>query len=195
MRSRGLSGYVSEPQWTGNEMTTVSGKVAGPYPSGDVMRYWYSAPPQARAAGLQRIAKGKYTGMGDLCTVYNDDGSCAAYSSGDFSSDLPPGATITTTPTVYVPVGGGSSGSSGGSSSSSSGFSFGNFLNTLLGDSAKLTSQAIGSGGTLLPNGNILLPSGQVIAGTPASSGISSSTLLIGALLIGGVVLVASMKK
>jgi len=185
MRQRGLSGYVREPGWTGSEMTS-SGRVTGPYPSLDVMTAY-------RRRGLNAIAAGKY-GMGDL----ESDAAAIAATGGDntpgpnyidsITGDLVSGATGQ----VLIPGSQNPSVAGGGGSSSV----WANLFGQLLNSGTRLASQEIGSGATVLPNGNVLLPSGQVVSGSPASSlGISSSTLLIGGLLVGGLILVSVLKK
>jgi len=169
MRQRGLSGYVRESGWTGSEMTS-SGRVAGPYPNLDVMTAY-------RRRGLNAIADGKY-GMGALDDAPDFQDSTGQWINGQTGQ----------------PYGGGDYSSS--SSSSGGGFNWSNLVGQLLGSGTRLASQAIGSGAQVLPNGNVLLPSGQVVSSSPASSlGISSNTLLIGGLLVGGLILVSVLKK
>lgn len=180
---RGLNGYVRESGWTGSEMTS-SGRVAGPYPSLDVMTAY-------RRRGLNAIAAGKF-GMGDL----ESDAAAIAATGGDntpgpnyidsITGDLVSGATGQ----VLIP--GSQNPSVGGGGS----FNWSNLFGQLLNSGSHLASQAIGSGAQVLPNGNVLLPSGQVVSGSPASSlGISSNALLIGGLLVGGLILVSVLKK
>jgi len=173
---RGLSGYVRERGWTGSEMTS-SGRVAGPYPNLDVMTAY-------RRRGLNAIADGKY-GMGACVGGFDEYGMAC--------TDFTP---ITSDPTATAQALQYLNSTSAGSAPSSGGSSWANLFGQLLNSGTRLASQEIGSGATVLPNGNVLLPSGQVVSGSPASSlGISSSSLLIGGLLVGGLILVSVLKK
>jgi hypothetical protein len=76
---------------------------------------------------------------------------------------------------------------------SGSGSSFSNFLSQLTGSAASVAAAALATPGAVQrADGSILLPNGTIVPA--ASSGISSSTLLImGAVLLGVVLL--SKKK
>lgn len=189
---KGLSGYVREPEWTGNEMTTTRGAVAGPYPSLDVMRAYGE-----RARGLQGISRGKfgmgdcmasgYDEYGDACAYYNPSGGLILNTAGTgapLSTDLtgvistsPSGTTVATLPATTP----------------SNAFNWASLVSMLGADATKLTSQALATPGTTI------LPNGTIVAGTPqgtsaVSSGISSSTLIILACVVGAVLLVGNKK-
>lgn len=201
MRKRGgLGGYVREPEWTGSEMTTVSGAVAGPYPGQDIMRAYYPGPasPAVRSCGLKQIARGKY-GMGDCITDSQGNDYCSPSTASNgidtstWSSSLADSynAALASGAGKTDPVNGVSFTGGTGTAPLVSPTSdpFASFLAQLLPTAAKLTSQALAPGAVQLANGNVLLPSGQIVAGTPTPtagvSGISGSTIL----LLGGVLL------
>lgn len=167
MRMSGMNGYVSRAGWRGSQGTS-DGSVAGPYYQQDFSQLYR----RGRQKGLGSIARRKY-GMGDLDEGEEPGGHWVG--SSDPLDDI-----------------------HSGSSSSGSSFNWGNLFGSVLSSGAKLASQAIGPGATILPNGNILRSDGTIISGQPAASsslGISSSTLMIGGLLIGGLILVSVLKK
>ena len=190
-RTRGLSGYTADPNWTGTPETTVTGPHAGIYPSRDATRYW------SRAAGLGAIARGKYRGMGQDASTY--DPSTDTTSSGldalafpdSGMPSAPAGSTVLTAPWSLSDIfsGGGSAG--GSSSTSSSGFNLNSLLGPLLGSASTLTAAALQQpGAQLLANGSVLLPNGTIV---PAASSSSSTLLLIGGAVL--LVLVLAMGK
>ena len=189
-RSRGLSGYTPAPGWTGNEVTTVSGPYAGPYPGGDFTRMYGGR----RWQGLNAIARGKYRGMGDDSTTTAsgfDVSTLALPDSGqpalpantsDFFTDL--GDDFSS---LFSPAAGGVS------TTSTTGFNLSNFLGQLTGSAASVAAAALATPGAVQrADGSILLPNGTVVPA--ASSGVSSSTiLLLGGLLF--VMVLMSSKK
>jgi hypothetical protein len=188
-RTRGLSGYVAAPNWTGSEMTTYQGPYAGPYPGGDIQRAYYP-----RAAGLRGIAAGKYRGIGDLSDLVDPTGT------GTGSIDTSDGSTITETSMstdiqdFFSGIFNSTNGvSSSGSVGSGSGSSFSNFLSQLTGSAASVAAAALATPGAVQrADGSILLPNGTIVPA--ASSGISSSTLLIISAVLLGVVLLSKKK-
>lgn len=186
---RGISGYESQPGWTGNEMTTVTGPAAGPYPQLDFMRYYYRGRPRT----LNSIARAKYSGLGDF------DPASAAIDSSDYSSssssylDNSPGPDYTDTVTGQRING--ATGEPYPSSSSSSSGGFLSFLSSLVNPAVALTSKALQPNAQVLPNGNVLLPNGQIVAGTPTASSINPNLLVYGGLAIGALLLVSALKK
>lgn len=197
LRSRGLSGYVPDPNWTGNEMTTVRGRHAGPYPGGDVMRYYYpgSGSNSSRGAALRQMARG----MGE-CLEYNADGSCAYDDNTGGPTPLAGGGIISTLPNYNTITG--DSGplsnpvtlpSSPVASSSSPGINWGSILGQLISGGAKVGTVAVAPAGSVItPTGAVITPGSQSIFGTAGV--INSNFLMIGALLL-GVVLIASAAK
>lgn len=177
-RRKGLGDYQRMPSWTGDPMSTVSGPLAGPYPGGDVMRYWYPGPRQSRSAKLQNIAKGKFTGMGSCVGGFDEFGvACTDFT--PITSD--PNATAAALQYLNTPTG-----TLAGSTAPSAGaFNWNNFFGNLLGAGTTVARTALG------PNGQPI-----VVASAPASTigGISTSTLLIGAVVLGAVVLLAGKK-
>lgn len=185
---RGMGRYVSEPSWTGNPMTTVDGPAAGPYPGGDVMRYWHPGP---RARGLAGIARSKY-GMGDCSPAgFDEYGDACLYVAPEILNDPVTAAGIrnyinnSNVGTANLPT----------VTSTGAPINWTAILSQALGSGAALTRQAIATPGTTI------LPNGMVVTGTPQGTsafnfgGMSSTALLIGALVLGGVVLMVAAKK
>ena len=219
--SRGMSGYRKLKSWTGDPMTTLSGPAIDPYPQLDVMRYWHPIPgrvsPAQRQRGLGAIARGRFTkGMGlgqDGSGEAGDEGSGipgspTGYESPTSNPPLAPGQVYNAASgTIFDPLTGNTInaqtgaiisgpvlGSSPVASTPGAGFNLNQFLSNLFGAGTKLGSQA------LLTPGTVMLPNGTIVAGTPQGTsnvtlgGISSGTLLIGALLIGGVFLLSGKR-
>ncbi len=177
---RGFTGYSPAPNWTGNELTTVRGRHAGPYAVRDFSRVYFPGTSQ-RLDGLQGISRGRFTGLGACVGGFDEfDVACTDFT--PITND--PAATQNALNYLNTP------------SSSSGSFNFGNFLGTLLGDAASLTSKALSPGAQVLPNGNILLPSGQIVAGSPTGTigGISTTTILIGGGILFALLLVMGKK-
>lgn len=205
-RSRGLSGYVSDRNWTGTPETTVRGPHAGAYPSLDFTRMY-----SGRRSGLGAIARGKF-GMG---AIVCDDSGINCYDDGTTSAPAPvntdpnyfanlsldynaPGANYIDTVTGQ-PINGATGQIISNptaaqlAAASSSSFNLSNFLSSLIAPATALTAKALTPGAQVLANGSILLPNGQVVAGTPAVS--SSNVLLIGGIVIAAVLVLSMGKK
>ena len=182
---RGLSGYVADPGWTGNEMTSW-GRVAGPYPSQDVMTAWY--PYASRKKGLGAIARGKYRGMGDCVAGFDEFGqACTDFSpitnnptdtaaAINYLYSAPAGATLPATlPGASAPI------------------NWSSIINSLTTAGTQLGKQA------LLPAGAVLLPNGTVAYANQAGQNpltASSFTQYLPMLAIVGVgILALSMLK
>ena len=185
MRGRGLGNYQKECSWTGNPMTTVSGPAAVPYPSLDLMRYYYPGP--SRKVGLAAIARGKYRGMGACVGGFDEFG--------DACTDFTP---ITSDPTAtaaainYLYSNPGTTTLPATLPGASGQINWASIIGNLTAAGTKLGSQA------LLTPGSAILPNGTIVAGTPAGTsnlnlgGISSTTLLLIAAALG---LVLVLKK
>ena len=180
-RSSGLNGYVSEPGWSGQEATS-RGSVAGPY-SWKMFPQLYGRGGRLR--GLQGIARRKY-GLGACVGGFDEYGmACTDFT--PITSD--PTATAAALQYLNTPTG--TLPSTYGSGASAP-LNWNALFNSLIGAGTKLGGEA------LLPTGSTMLPSGAIIGagGAIPGTGISSSTLLlVGGLLIGGLVLVSAMKK
>lgn len=164
--ARGLSGYESEPGWTGTAMTDW-GPVAGPYADRMFQRAYY--PYNARQRGLAGIALGRF-GLGADNIV---EGDYSTYGTG-------------TTPDVP------SGGDSGG------GIDWGNILGSLIKGGTQIGTAALASSykpGMPVPAGYAVSSTGQLVKVGSSTAGISTNTLLIGGLVLGGIVLVLAMKK
>lgn len=182
---RGLGNYQKESSWTGDPMTTVGGPAAGPYPSLDLMRYYYPGP--SRKAGLGAIARGKYRGMGACVGGFDEFG--------DACTDFTP---ITSDPTAtaaainYLYNNPGNTTLPSTLPGASGTINWASIIGNLTAAGTKLGSQALATPGTTI------LPNGTIIQGTPQGTsnfsfgGISSSTLLLIAAALG---LVLVLKK
>ena len=213
-RTRGLSGYTPDPNWTGTPETTYRGPHAGIYPSRDFTRMY-----SPRQRGLSAIARGKYRGMGDDTTttdlfdpstpfgsMFTSGGSSSspdyfANLSVDYDAPGPnyidsvtgqvidgsTGLVISNPTPAQIAQAASSAGNVPGTS-----FNLSSFLSQLTGGAAAVTAAALKQpGAQLLANGSVLLPNGTVVN---PNTGISSSALLLigGALLL---VLVVAGKK
>lgn len=198
--NRGMGAYQSERGWSGDPMTASQG--VGPYVNEDVMRYWKSIgrgnTASARARGLGAIARAKYSGgLGDCVNGFDDE-------SGEACSGSSPAVTVPPPSNAPGPnyvdsvtgnlINGATGQIIGPAPVSAAPFNFGNFLGSLIAPAAALTSKALTPGAQVLANGNILLPNGTIVSGTPTASSISTSTLMIIGAVVVGVVLLAGKK-
>lgn len=205
--SRGLSGYVPEPGWTGQQATS-RGSVAGPYASRDFSQMYGRRRGMGRYAGLRGMGRRKW-GVGDagddvlagggsdafdttpLGTSAGDVTSSTSYGTSDIIGSLattPPASTV-----VYLNSDGSVSMTPSGPSSTATTLGL---ISALIPAATKLTQQAIATPGTvILPNGTIAVgtAAGTPSIGTSISTALGSNGILIIGLVIGGVLLVSAM--
>lgn len=166
---RGIGAYRNAPGWTGDPLTTVTGREAGPYSPANDIRSLYQKRCD-RMAGLGFIRR---AGLGDPV----DLGGFFAEETGGGSST---GATPTLDQMLQNDTGGGTFGD------------LSSYFSQLLGGGTTLGAAALGyKPGMAVPPGYALNAQGQLVKIPSASSGISTNMLLIGgAILIGAVLLI-----